>query len=118
MTTGKPATVMAPERAAPVFGATVIAAGAVRVTQSRALEAVQEQPAGAVTVTDAEPPAAGKVPGAGPTEYPQSWTSPMAVTSEAVSLAVLVSPPPETVAMLMTLAGASASTFTVRAMAG
>src|ERR1700690_3794670 len=99
MTTGKPATVMAPERAAPVFGATVIAAGA-------------------VTVTDAEPPAAGKVPGAGPTEYPQSWTSPMAVTSEAVSLAVLVSPPPETVAMLMTLAGASASTFTVRAMAG
>jgi len=42
----------------------------------------------------------------------------MVVTSCAVSLAVLVSPPPATVAVLVTEEGALAATFTVRVMAG
>ena len=36
----------------------------------------------------------------------------------AVSLAVFVSPPPDTVAVLITLAGAFAATFAVTVMAG
>ena len=42
----------------------------------------------------------------------------MVVGSEAESLLVLVSPPPETVAVLVTLARALAATFTVSAIAG
>ena len=42
----------------------------------------------------------------------------MVVGSEAESLLVLVSPPPETLAVLVTLAGALAATFTVSVMAG
>ena len=45
-------------------------------------------------------------------------TAAMVVTSLAVSLVVLVSPPPETVAVLVTEAGALLATFTVRVMAG
>jgi hypothetical protein len=40
------------------------------------------------------------------------------VTSMEVSLAVLISPPPETVAMLVTLAAAFAATLTVKVIAG
>src|SRR5947209_7131409 len=41
------------------------------------------------------------------------------VTSLAVSLAVLISPPPETVAVFVTVGiGASAATFTVRVIGG
>src|SRR5260370_742754 len=39
---------------------------------------------------------------------------PIRVASLAVLLAVLTSPPPDTVAVLVTLAGAAAATFTVR----
>ena len=42
----------------------------------------------------------------------------MVVGSEAESLPVLASPPPATVAVLVTLAGALAATFTVSVMAG
>src|ERR1700694_826701 len=42
----------------------------------------------------------------------------MVVGSVAVSLLVLVSPPPDTVAVLVTLDGALLATFTVRVMAG
>ena len=42
----------------------------------------------------------------------------MAVVSVEVSFAVLVSPPPETVAKLFTLVGALAETFTVNVIAG
>src|SRR5262249_36753711 len=42
----------------------------------------------------------------------------MCVASVAVSLPVLVSPPPETVAVLITLALMLIGTFTVRGMAG
>ena len=43
---------------------------------------------------------------------------PMNVGSLAVSFEVLISPPPETVAVLVTLAGALAATFTVSVRAG
>ena len=42
----------------------------------------------------------------------------MVVGSLAESLLVLVSPPPETAAMLVTLEGALPATFTVRVIAG
>jgi hypothetical protein len=42
----------------------------------------------------------------------------IAVTSFAVSFAVLVSPPPETVAVLVTELGALLATFTVSVIAG
>ena len=42
----------------------------------------------------------------------------MVVGSLAVLLAVLVSPPPDTVAVLVTLAGALPATFTVRVITG
>ena len=47
--------------------------------------------------------------------YPASA---MTVTSLAVSLAVLVSPPPLTLAVLVTLAGAVLATFTVSVIGG
>jgi hypothetical protein len=40
------------------------------------------------------------------------------VTSVATSLVVMLSPPPETVAVFVTLAGAFAATFTVSVIAG
>jgi len=40
------------------------------------------------------------------------------VTSVATSFVVMVSPPPETVAVLVTLAGAFGATFTVRVIGG
>jgi hypothetical protein len=40
------------------------------------------------------------------------------VASVATSLVVMVSPPPETDAVLVTLAGAFAATFTVRVIGG
>ncbi len=42
----------------------------------------------------------------------------MVVGSLAVSLAAFVSPPPETVALLVTLGGAFEATFTVKVIAG
>jgi hypothetical protein len=43
---------------------------------------------------------------------------PIVVGSEALSLEVLVSPPPETVAVLVTLAGGFPATFTLSVIAG
>ena len=51
-------------------------------------------------------------------EVPVIFKKPIAVGSLAASLAVYVSPPPETVAMLITLEGALAATSTVSVKAG
>ncbi len=48
----------------------------------------------------------------------KSGTPPIVVMSEAVSFDVFVSPPPDTVAVLVTLAGALLATFTVNVNAG
>ena len=48
-------------------------------------------------------------------DEPDAW---MVVGSLAWSLPVLVSPPPDTVTVLVTLAGAVVETFTVRVIAG
>ncbi len=48
----------------------------------------------------------------------RSGPGPIVVISLAVLLAVLISPPPETVAVFVNDGGAAGATFTVRVMAG
>src|ERR1700690_1962071 len=123
---GSPAMVSVAARGLPVFGPTVKMsvplpdplAGLVSVIHPGVPEVVQAQPAAAVMVTVPEPPAAGKVAPSGLSEPAQARAGTMVVTSPAVSLAVLLSPPPETVAVLVTVAGAPAETLTVSVIAG